>query len=162
MYLKAGTILGIIVLFTFMMACNQKSASQVGANQVAVVEQGAPPNQAPAVASPTPLKRLPAHFDYPPPLSSLAPTLDPNDFVDEKVRAAYQAAREIPQTIAQLPCFCYCDESFGHKSLHSCYESDHSTGCSTCLDEALMARQLKREGLGDEQVRARIIATFRE
>lgn len=117
-----------------------------------------------ATASPMPTvnRRIPAHFEFPPPLDSLKPTLDPSSFEDEKVRAAYQAAKEIPQTIAQLPCFCFCDESFGHKSLHSCYETDHSTGCSTCMDEALMARQLKHEGLTDEQIRTRIIATFQQ
>jgi len=113
-----------------------------------------------ASASPTPNRRIPAHFTAPPSASSLPPTLDPNGFEDPQVRAAYQAAKAIPVTLAQLPCFCYCDEGFGHKSLHSCYENDHSTGCSTCIDEALMAFQLKGEGLSDEQVRTRIIATF--
>jgi hypothetical protein len=121
----------------------------------------ATPDAAASVASAAPAatRRIPAHFISPPPLASLATTLDPASFYDPKVRAAYQAAKEIPQTLAQLPCFCYCD-GIGHKSLHTCYENDHSVGCAICQDEALMAQQLKKDGLTDAQIRDRIIATF--
>src|SRR2546428_1569223 len=75
-------------------------------------------------APPTAFKRpVPAHFTEPQDLKNLKPTLSPEQFTG-KVRKAYQVAKEIPQTLTQLPCFCYCD-SIGHKSLHSCYEDDH-------------------------------------
>jgi hypothetical protein len=87
-------------------------------------------------------------------------TLDPNLFAG-KTRQAYQVAQEIPDTLAQLPCYCYCDQGFGHKSLHSCYEDDHSAHCSTCVDEALMAYQLQTvQKLGPAQIRERIIEEF--
>jgi hypothetical protein len=31
-------------------------------------------------------------------------------------RDAYKVVAEIPQTVARLPCYCHCDEGFGHKS----------------------------------------------
>jgi len=112
-------------------------------------------------ASPTaaaPARRIPAHFKTPPDLRTLPPTLAPEQFTGE-TRAAYQVAKEIPVTLAQLPCFCYCD-AIGHKSLHSCYEDDHSVGCGICKVSALLASKLKKEGLSDEQVRERLIAHY--
>lgn len=89
---------------------------------------------------------------------NLPMTMPPQQF-EGKVRQAYQVAKEIPQTLAQLPCFCYCD-TVGHKSLHSCYETDHSAGCTVCVDSALLASQLKKQGLGDEQIREKLIAKY--
>lgn len=103
-------------------------------------------------------RRIPAHFKTPPDPKALPPTLAPEQFTGE-TRAAYQVAKEIPVTLAQLPCFCYCD-AIGHKSLHSCYEDDHSAGCGICKVSALMASQLKKEGLSDEQIRERLIAHY--
>ncbi|MBA3767989.1 MAG: hypothetical protein H0W99_13605 [Acidobacteria bacterium] len=93
-------------------------------------------------------------------MSELPPTLPPERFFGS-ARQAYQVAKEIPQTLAQLPCYCYCDETIGHKSLHSCYETDHSSQCAVCVNEALLAYRLQKEqGLNPAQIRERIIAEF--
>ena len=90
----------------------------------------------------------------------LSPTLDPELFMG-KTRQAYMAVREIPRTIAQLPCYCHCDENFGHKSLHTCYVDDHAAMCAVCVEEVLLAYRLeKQEGLTPEQIRERIIAKY--
>lgn len=110
------------------------------------------------VTQPTP--RIPAHHKDAASARPLKATLDPELFFG-RIRQAYLVAREIPETLAQLPCYCYCDQGFGHKSLHSCYEDDHSAHCSTCIDEALMAYQLEKEQkLTPVQIRNRIIETF--
>ena len=112
----------------------------------------------PAGTQPTP--RIPAHYNDATSARPFKPTLDPELFYG-KTRQAYQVAREIPDTLAQLPCYCYCDQGFGHKSLHSCYEDDHSAHCSTCVDEALMAYQLQKEqNLTPAEIRAKIIEVF--
>lgn len=104
--------------------------------------------------------RVPAYMTDPKAIEALGPTLPPEQFFG-KAREAYQVAREIPETLAQLPCYCYCDEGHGHKSLHTCYESDHSSHCATCIQEALVAYRLqKQEGLSPAQVRERIIQEF--
>lgn len=104
--------------------------------------------------------RVPAYMTDAKAIASLGPTLPPEQFFG-KAREAYQVAREIPETLAQLPCYCYCDEGFGHKSLYTCYESDHSAHCAMCITEALMAYRLqKQQGLSPEQVRERIIKEF--
>jgi len=78
-----------------------------------------------------------------------------------KTRQAYAAAKEIPATLAQLPCYCHCDQAFGHKSLHSCYVDDHAAQCAVCVDEALLAYRLqKEEKKTPEQVRQIIIEKY--
>ncbi|HEX8494898.1 MAG TPA: CYCXC family (seleno)protein [Pyrinomonadaceae bacterium] len=104
--------------------------------------------------------RVPAHYKSPPSKESLRPTLDPEQFTGP-TRAAYKAVKEIPQTIAQLPCYCYCDESFGHKSLHSCFEDDHGAHCAVCVNEVLMAYRMEKElKLTPAEIRERIVAQY--
>jgi hypothetical protein len=105
-----------------------------------------------------PAALVPAHYESPP--TSLPPTLAPEKYPG-KTREAYQAAKDIPQTLAQLPCYCHCDRGMGHKSLHSCFEDDHAAHCDLCVSEALMAYRLQKEQhLSAKQIRERIIAEF--
>ena len=53
------------------------------------------------------------------------PTLDPALFVG-KARAAHQVAREIPDVLDRLYCYCECDKHAGHKSLLSCFTDGHA------------------------------------
>jgi hypothetical protein len=93
-------------------------------------------------------------------LRGLAPTLAPESFAG-KARLAYQAVSEIPQTVAQLPCYCHCDVGFGHKSLHTCFTNDHASHCAICVDEALLAYKLqKQDGLKPDQIRELIVAQY--
>ena len=105
-------------------------------------------------------KTIPAHFERAPNRSSLGPTLDPALF-SGITRDAYRAVREIPATIAQLPCYCYCDQSFGHKSLYSCFEDDHASHCDVCVREAVLALKLEKEQkMTPAQIRDTIVAQY--
>jgi len=78
-----------------------------------------------------------------------------------KTREAYKAAQQIPATLVQLPCYCHCDEGFGHKSLHSCFEDDHAAHCAVCVDETLLAHRLQKEQrLTPDQIRKIIIEKY--
>jgi len=119
-----------------------------------VAQQPVPPAQQP----PHSAERIPAHYEVPP--VSLGPTLPPERFIGP-TRDAYRVAREIPQILAQLPCYCHCDQSVGHKSLHSCFEDEHAASCAVCVGEALTAYKLQKEqGLTPAQMRERIIAEY--
>ena len=122
--------------------------------------QSAKSSPASSTATESQRARVPAHFDSAPPRESLGPTLNAAMFTG-KTRQAYEVAKEIPQTLAQLPCYCHCDRGMGHKSLHSCFEDDHAAHCAVCVDEALLAYRLeKTEGLSAAQVRERIISQY--
>jgi hypothetical protein len=53
------------------------------------------------------------------------PTLDPASFVG-KAALAHRVAREIPDVLDQLYCYCECDKHAGHKGLLSCYTDGHA------------------------------------
>jgi hypothetical protein len=53
------------------------------------------------------------------------PTLDPARFTG-KAALAHQAAREIPDILDQLHCYCGCDRDARHVSLLSCYTDGHA------------------------------------
>ena len=52
-------------------------------------------------------------------------TLDPALFVG-KAAAAHKVAREIPEVLDQLYCYCHCDKHMGHTSLLSCSTDGHA------------------------------------
>jgi hypothetical protein len=58
--------------------------------------------------------------------TGLPKTLDPSLFKG-KSKQTYQIAREIPQVLAQMPCFCEC-EAFGHENLLDCFIDHHGAG----------------------------------
>ena len=146
-------LLAAVVLIVNSANTNQSTASR--SNVVA--------KQAPAPAQdhnhPHNTKRVPA-FEMAPVRANLGPTLDPERFTG-LTRDAYRAVRAIPVTIAQLPCYCHCDEGFGHKSLYSCFEDDHAAHCDVCVREALLALTLEKEHkLTPAQIRERIVAQY--
>lgn len=73
---------------------------------------GAGPGLSPA-AGPVPTRR------------ETRPTLDPARFVG-KAALTHQIARDIPDVLDQLYCYCECDKHVGHKSLLSCYTDGHA------------------------------------
>jgi hypothetical protein len=53
------------------------------------------------------------------------PPIDPARFVG-KARTAHQVARDIPDVLDRLYCYCECDKHLGHRSLLSCYTDGHA------------------------------------
>ena len=53
-------------------------------------------------------------------------TLSPQRF-QGRVYSAYQIAREIPEVLDRLYCYCRCRENNGHKNLLSCYVGTHAS-----------------------------------
>lgn len=107
----------------------------------------------------TETSEVPAHYDAAPSPAELGAVLPAAQFTG-KTREAYEAAKKIPVMLAQMPCYCHCDRGMGHKSLHSCFEDEHAAHCATCVDEALLAYRLQKEGLSAAQIRKQIIAEF--
>jgi len=91
--------------------------------------------------------------------ANLQKTLDPGKFTGQ-VREAYQIARENPDLLAQLHCYCGCDRVNGHKNLLDCYRSVHAASCAICNGEALQAKKLFDQGASIETIRASLRARF--
>lgn len=122
------------------------------------IASAAPAPQSEPASAPAP--RMPAYYASAPDVKSLAPILPAEQFFGP-AREGYEKAKEIPQLLAQLPCYCECDLHMGHKSLQSCFSSDHGANCSLCLSEALRAYDLqKKGGMSTAKIREQIIAEF--
>ncbi len=97
---------------------------------------------------------------YPvPPGGETRLTLSPTQFVG-KVATAYRAAREIPEVLDKVYCYCDCELNFGHKSNLSCFVDEHAANCGICLDEALDAFRMVQKDLSVEEIKERIDAKY--
>jgi uncharacterized protein with PCYCGC motif len=108
-------------------------------------------------------REVPAYHPLPPakgekliPIASKA-QLDQMDLKYDFQRRAYQAAAKVPRVLYQLPCYCFCDRSAGHTSLHTCFEGDHGSHCSTCMQEAFYAYEMTKKGKTAKQIREGIM-----
>jgi hypothetical protein len=97
-----------------------------------------------------------------------AGVLDPKLFTDttkyeREVAPAYEVARKYPATLDRLHCFCECQESMTHrhKTLLTCFTTDHAAGCGICIREALLAKELKEKGMPDDQIENAVESVFR-
>jgi len=101
----------------------------------------------------------PPYYRTAPPREKLPATLDPETFQASRTRDAYRVARQTPETLAQLPCYCYCDR-IEHKSLLDCYADPHAEFCDICQEEALLAQKLSSARTPVEKIREEIIREF--
>jgi len=76
------------------------------------------------------------------------------------VLEAYAAARDAPQVMDGLYCHCQCARNLGHRSLLTCFESDHGSQCDICMGEAMLASELAARGSTLDQIRHAIDEQF--
>ena len=145
-----AAVIGVAAVGLFLIKNNRTSSDK---------RNTPPPVSQSRISKPSPASQVPAHYEIAPPSTELRPVLPAAQFAG-KTRDAYEAAKQIPVLLAQMPCYCHCDRGMGHKSLHSCFEDDHAAHCATCVDEALMTYELKKQGLSAKQIRDKIIAEF--
>src|SRR6266849_10494681 len=98
---------------------------------------------------------VPVHYERAGDAMPFPATLEPASFKQTEVREAYQTAKEIPEVLAQQPCYCYCQRK-GHRSLLDCFKTDHAASCSICIREALLAVQMHRQQKSAQEIRRAI------
>ncbi|MFQ6089567.1 MAG: CYCXC family (seleno)protein [Candidatus Methanofastidiosia archaeon] len=74
-------------------------------------------------------------------------TLSPS-FFSGKIAKGYRVAKEDPELLSKLFCYCYCEMG----SLLGCYKDDHASNCSICIGEAILAQKLKAQGYSIEEI----------
>ncbi len=160
---KKITLLLIILALGIVVAVlirSQSATERNAADKTVATKSAAEPSESHASHTTQPA-RVPA-YQTAAASKDLGPTLAPDKFIG-KTRDAYRVAKQIPATLAQLPCYCECDRGYGHKSLHSCFEDEHASHCAVCVDEALLAYQLQTQNkMSPDQVRPRIIEKYSE
>jgi len=73
---------------------------------------------------------------------------------------AYAAARIAPAVLDGLYCHCDCSQHAGHRSLLTCFESEHGAYCDICMGEAVLAARLAARGTSLQEIRAAIDRQF--
>ncbi|QKG83326.1 hypothetical protein GXN76_01805 [Kroppenstedtia pulmonis] len=95
------------------------------------------------------------------------------DSVDPQIRQVYSLVAKHPDLIKDMPCYCGCGDSVGHKSNLSCFIRDiekdgkvvwdsHGTKCNVCLQIAAEAASMKTEGKSHTEIRKAIDDQYRE
>lgn len=111
------------------------------------------------------LSRRDALPQHPEPRSdavALATTVVPASVYRAYPRAqrAYRIAREIPTVLDGMYCHCRCRENFEHRSLLTCFQSDHGAACDICITEAEIANQMVSQGRTLDDVREAVDRAF--
>ena len=73
---------------------------------------------------------------------------------------AYAGAHRAPQVLDGIHCHCECARHFGHRSLLTCFESDHGSQCDICIGEATLAIRLASQGNSLDDIRRAIDQRF--
>jgi hypothetical protein len=87
-----------------------------------------PAGHAAHTPAPTVTPRIPAFHASAEAAKPLPRILAAEQFSTPYVAKAYRIAARIPEVLAQQPCYCYCDDGFGHGSLVDCFADDHGAG----------------------------------
>ena len=78
----------------------------------------------------------------------------------------YHYAADHLTDLAQIPCYCGCDHSLGHRNLADCYMTAtgawdaHASGCAVCGNETATAREQLAAGVPIADVRTSIIDQY--
>lgn len=94
-----------------------------------------------------------------PPGGEARGTLSPA-FFSGKISGAYKIAREIPDLLDKVWCYCDCEINSGHKSLKTCYTTEHAAYCDICMNEAFRVNELHKKGYSIEEIRKVIHREF--
>lgn len=73
---------------------------------------------------------------------------------------AYAAARDAAETLDGVYCHCDCSKHAGHRSLLTCFESDHGAYCDVCMGEAIVAHGMAQQGRSLDEIRTAIDRQF--
>jgi hypothetical protein len=86
--------------------------------------------------------------------------LDPAGFQDARVRDAYAAAKEYAHVLESIYCYCRCKENIGHRALVECFETDHASHCDVCMNEAIIAARMTKDGKNPKEIQKAIDAYY--
>ncbi len=86
----------------------------------------------------------------------------PQSFVPRTPGAneAYAAAREAAATLDGVYCHCDCSKHAGHRSLLTCFESEHGAHCDVCMGEAILAGGMAKQDKSLTEIRTAIDRQF--
>jgi hypothetical protein len=88
-----------------------------------------------------------------------APVLDASRFFG-MAAVGYASAKQIPEVVSKLFCYCGCDSTDNHNRLIDCFTSMHGQDCHICQEEAVLALKLHRQGVPVAEIQKQIDEGF--
>lgn len=79
---------------------------------------------------------------------------------DPKIARVYAMAARVPGVLDGLYCHCECSKHSDHRSLLTCFESDHGSMCDICMGEAEMAYKMTMQGKTLQEIRTAVDARY--
>ena len=73
---------------------------------------------------------------------------------------AYAAARAVPGVLDGVYCHCECSKHSNHRSLLTCFESEHGAYCDICMGEAVLAAEWTARGETLDAIRRAVDEQF--
>ena len=80
-------------------------------------------------------------------------TLNPASFDEPETKSAYQAAKDVPEVLEYMPCYCGCFGSAGHRNNLDCFKDNHGVSCSLCRAIAIEAQRQTKLGTPVAQIK---------
>jgi hypothetical protein len=80
-------------------------------------------------------------------------TLNPAAFDDPEVKTAYQAAKDVPEVLEYMPCYCGCFGNAGHRNNLDCFKDNHGVTCLLCRSIAIEAGRQAKLGTPVQQIK---------
>lgn len=93
------------------------------------------------------------------PRSVRPPTLDPAPFKG-RVAEGYRIAKERPELLERMPCYCGCYLTHGHQNSLDCFRDLHGETCDMCVAIAIRAEQLAKKGYSVGDIKALVDRAF--
>ena len=94
------------------------------------------------------------------PLAKRPYTLEPSTFKEPETVKAYQAARDVPEVLEHMPCYCGCFSNAGHRNNLDCFKDNHGEHCALCRAIAIESKAMTDQGLPVEQINIAINEKF--
>ena len=82
------------------------------------------------------------------------------EFPGQRCARRTKSPRSDPALLAQLHCYCGCDDTDGHKNLLDCFRDTHGSTCAICCGEARDAESMASRGMPVEQIRDALRARY--
>lgn len=93
------------------------------------------------------------------PRSHRPQTLDPAEFTGV-AQEAYRLAKQQPELLENLPCYCGCYFKDGHQNLLDCFRDRHAEKCEECQKIAKRAGELSRHGYAAADIKSTLDREF--
>src|SRR5207249_10561463 len=79
-----------------------------------------------------------------------------------KVAEAYRLADKHAAVLAQLHCYCGCEQHEDHHHLLDCFTTSHASSCEICMNEVRDTDQMLRDGVSVEEIGAALQRKYGE